>query len=179
MERPQHVDGPEPADLDHRRGDDAADAEAGLAAAFLVEVMGEDVAAAFFARFGPVMAQACRQAEDLAHGLRAEDEPETELPARRVRRTGTPWGDLPWGNLPPEDRTRIDRLAERIGRGEACAPVIVMMRRTAADPQPYDLISGADEFVALVDVMGRATVPVRVVPPVPPETLSLFDDPEA
>lgn len=177
MEPLQHVDGPEPADLDHR-GDAAANAEAGLAAAFLVEVMGEDVAAAFFARFGPVMAQACRQAENLAHGLRAEDEPETELPARRVRRTGTPWGGLPWEALPPEDRTRIDRLAGRIGRGEACAPVVVMMRRSAADPQPYDLVSGADEFVALVDVMGRATVPVRVVPPVPPETLALFDDPQ-
>ncbi len=97
MKRPQRVDGSDSSGFDHRRRDAATEsetraAETDLAAAFLVEVMGEDVAAAFFARFEGVMAEVCRRAEDLAHIHRAADEPVTTLPADKVRHPPAPDG---------------------------------------------------------------------------------------
>jgi hypothetical protein len=176
---PQHASCSEPISLGLREADkataeDGRPAEADIAAAFLVEIMGEDVAAAFFARFGAVMADACRKAEILAHVLRAEDEGETELPASEVRRAGALQG-----SPTPEDEPRVQALAAMIERGEELAPIVVMMRPKACSARPYDLISGSDEFRALVDVLGRATVPVRIAPPVPSETLNLFDGSDA
>ncbi|SFV14870.1 hypothetical protein SAMN02799631_05978 [Methylobacterium sp. 174MFSha1.1] len=179
MKLPQRASDTRPISLDRRetdgaKGADRRPAEADIAAGFLVEVMGEDVAAAFFARFGAVMADACRRAENLAHVLRAEDEAETELPVSQVRRVGA----VP-DSVPPEDEPRVHALAATIERGEELAPIVVMMRPKACSARPYDVISGWDEFRALVDVLGRTTVPVRIVPPVPPETLTLFDGADA
>ncbi|WP_279357994.1 hypothetical protein [Methylobacterium indicum] len=175
MKRPQRVDDSDSSGFDHRRPDAATEsetraAETDLAAAFLVEVMGEDVAAAFFARFEGVMAEVCRRAEDLAHIHRAADEPVTTLPADKVRHPGPRWEKLSL-----DERRRIEALAARIGQGGEHASVIVMRRRTTEASQPYDLISGEDAFLALVDVMGHAAVPVHIAPPIPPETLELFD----
>ena len=179
MKMPERVDGSEPADLDRGEADQAMAvaapaAEADIAAAFLVEVMGEDVAAAFFARFGAMMAEACRKAEALAHRHRAEDEPETEIPASQVRRAG-PLAEA----RSPEDGSQIRALAAAIERGEAPAPIVVMLQpKACCSARPYDLISGWDEFRAFVDVLGRTLVPVRIAPPVPPDTLTLFDGPD-
>ncbi|MGX7708729.1 hypothetical protein [Methylobacterium sp. Gmos1] len=148
--------------------------EADIAAAFLIEVMGEDVAAAFFARFGGVMADACRRADDLAHIHRAADEPETELPASQVRRI-----ELSPGAPSADDEPRIAALAARIARGHEHASIVVRARPEADASPPYDLIAGWDEFRARVDVLARTTVPVRISPPVPPETLALFDGSDA
>lgn len=179
MKMPQRASDSGPISLDRRETNGATGAggrpaEAEIAAAFLVEVMGEDVAAAFFARFGAVMADACRRAEILAHVLRAEDEAETELPASQVRRVGAVQ-DSPAAEHEP----RLQALAATIERGEELAPIVVMMRPKACSARPYDLISGGDEFRALVDVLGRTTVPVRIAPPVPAETLTLFDGSDA
>jgi hypothetical protein len=155
MKMPQRADGLKPASFDH---DEAAKAtavavpaaEADIAAAFLVEVMGEDVAAAFFARFGVVMADACRKAEDLAHGRRAEDEPETEITASQVRRVERSWGS---------PKPHVQALAAKIERGEELAPIVVIMRpKACCSSQPYELISGWDEFRAFVDVLRHTTV---------------------
>jgi hypothetical protein len=173
---PQRIPSAKPIDVDWRRTDKtttvaAPVAEADIAAAFLVEVMGEDVAAAFFARFGVVMADACRKAETLAHVLRAHDEPETEVHVSQVCRAGSPEGAQPI-----EDRSHVRDLAARIERGEEIAPIVLKLRpKACCSSQPYDMISGWDELSAFVDVLGRTAVPVQIVPPVPPKTLTLFD----
>lgn len=180
MKMPQRTPGSKPIDIAESKIGKATAlavpvAEADIAAAFLVEIMGEDVAAAFFARFGLVMEDACRRAEDLAHMLRAEDAPEIELPTGQVRRR-----EARQGSLLPNEQLRIQAAAARIERGEDVAPIIVKLRSKACcSCQPYELISGWDEFSAHVDVLGRTTVPVQIAPTVPPETLSMFDNSDA
>lgn len=180
MKMPQRIPGKKPIDIAESKIGKAAvlaasGAEADIAAQFLVEIMGEDVAAAFFTRFGRVMEDACRRAEDLAHIRRAEDAPEIALPASQVRRR-----EVLQGSVLPNEQLRIQATAARIERGEDIAPIIVRIRSKACcSCQPYDLVSGWDEFSALVDVLGRTTVPVQIAPPVPPETLSMFDNSDA
>jgi hypothetical protein len=180
MKTPQRVPDSKPIDAEWRKEDKdkiaiAPVVEADIAAAFLVETMGEDVAAAFFARFGAIMAEACHRAETLAHMRRAEDEPETELPVNQVRLSEA----LRVSPL-PNDQLRIQAVASKIEREEELAPIVVRLRSKACcSSQPYELISGWDEFKAFVDVLGRTTVPVKIVPPVPLETLSIFDSSDA
>lgn len=142
---------------------DEREALAAEAAGILVDALGEDAAAEFFARFERVHFEVMRQAELLAHIRRAEREPETEIRANEVERHGALYGFLA-----PGDRDRVEALAREIESNGLSEPLLVRRERggALARAYPYRLLKGHDEYRALTEILGRQVISVRIAPPV-------------
>ena len=145
---------------ERRERDRQEQAEIAIGAAFLVERIGADDLVAFLARYSSSQYKVLEVAHRLAQVERAQREAPTEVPAHRVSRTG----ELSDFYAPPEAKAEAVALAERIQDGETPDPIIV-----EADPHRrgyFDVMAGHATFRALTDVLGQATVPVRIAPPI-------------
>ncbi|MCJ2136682.1 hypothetical protein MKK69_21970 [Methylobacterium sp. J-026] len=142
---------------DEQRRKDAIIAEGAVA---LVDMIGADRVAKFFARFGNLSDAAFQEAEREAHRQRAQAVEPTEISINDVWRIGSLYG---W--LAPVDRPRVEALARDIERDGLCEyPVVLRDSRNRV--HPYRVLSDHDTVRALTDVLGRQNFPVRIAPPV-------------
>ena len=148
------------------------EAEAQIGAAYLLEQLGADGIAAFFARFDyRARDRALTQALKLARVERARDIEPIEMPANNfaeASRHGLAW-------LSPEDQAQAQHLARRFEAGEPVEPLTVVLEREGRFPQ-YEIVEGLDRYHALRGVLGRETIPTRVAPPVDAAKVAAFDD---
>ena len=137
------------------------DAEAARGAAYLVDRMGPESMAAFFAQFdGPgvtwkIMDQARRTT---AARLAQQVEPTTIRTAHVDRRGRASEYSL----LLPGEREAIQAEAMRINEGGEVEPIAV--QRQTGTRELYDLLDSHIQFRAMVDVLRSDTIPVRVAP---------------
>ncbi|MGU3666082.1 hypothetical protein ACLBX9_18010 [Methylobacterium sp. A49B] len=128
-------------------------------AAALVDELGPDRVADFFARFGNLSEAAFHEALREAHRRRAQAVEPTEISINDVWRIGSLYG---W--LAPADRPRVEALARDIERdGVREYPVVLWDGRNRV--HPYQVLSGHDTVRALTDVLGRSAFPARIAPP--------------
>jgi hypothetical protein len=138
----------------------AEDRDAQIAAQILLDKMGADDAAAFFARFRRISDKVFKRAEDLAHISRAEGAPVTEISARAFERTGQVWGGLAYA----DDREQVEELAEQIGREGLREPIVVVRSTDPGSSTSYRIVDGGRRYRALVQVLGRQQIPVKIAP---------------
>ncbi|KZB99364.1 hypothetical protein AU375_04440 [Methylobacterium radiotolerans] len=147
------------------------EADAQIGAAYLLERLGADEIAAFFARFDyRARERVFTQALRLARVERARDVEPVEMPVNQFAassRHGFSW-------LSPEEKARARDLAQRFEAGEPVEPVTVVVEREGRFLQ-YEIVEGLDHYNALTGVLGRQTVPARIAPPVDPAAVAAFD----
>ena len=140
-------------------------AVAAVGAAFLVDRLGADDAAAFFARFDyHALSRIMTQAKNLAHARRAGAVAPIDIPAGEIgeaHRHGFAW-------LSPEEKARAQELAERFQAGEPIEPIVVIADQKGRFTQ-YEIVEGLDRYRALRDVLHHDTIPARIAPPVDPQ----------
>lgn len=146
-----------------RRERDAAVTEAATA---LVDMLGADRAAAYFARFGDVAYAAFQRAEEVAQARRAARTMPVEVVPNDIRRSG-PLYDF----MAPEDRPRIEALAETIERDGLTEPPVAV-RHASNRLHPIHVLDGHDTVRALLEVLHWKAIPFRLAPPVTADELA-------
>lgn len=153
--------------LEERRQNEA---EARVGAAYLLDRLGADEIATFFARFEyHARERAFSQALKLAQVERARHVAPIEMPAHKfaaASKHGFAW-------LSPEDQDRARDLAQRFEAGEPVEPVTVVDEGNGKFSR-YEIVEGLDRYHALSSVLHRETIPTRIAPPVDAAQVAAF-----
>ncbi|WP_267427217.1 hypothetical protein [Methylobacterium sp. GC_Met_2] len=149
--------------LDERR---ANEAEARLGAAYLLDRLGADAVATFFARFdSSARYRIFGLVQQLANAERARCIEPVDVALRHFAMTnGFEW-------LSPEEQDRARDLAQKFEAGEPVDPVAVVDVGNGRSPR-YEIVEGIDRYNALRGILGRETIPTRIAPPVAPEVVA-------
>ena len=157
----------------------AAEAEARESAAAFIDMVGADRVAVFLAQH----ASGVGMVRGVMDARRARATPAVQIQDNDIYR-----GAALFGFLNPEDRPRIEALAQEIERDGLREAPVVVRRDGGGSWQPWQIIDGEDTFRALHDVLGWRDIPVHVVPPIdavvaldasPPAEVSRADNPAA
>lgn len=146
------------------------EAEAQIGAAYLLDRLGADEIATFFARFDyHAVQRALSQALKLAQVERARRVAPIEMPAHNL--VAASGHGFAW--LSPEDQDRARDLAQRFEAGEPIEPITVVDEGNGRVTR-YEIVEGVDRYNALRGVLGRATIPTRIAPPADPAAIAAF-----
>lgn len=152
--------------LQARKEREANDARARIGANYLLSRLGADEIDAFFEQFD---ASARYRAFDLvqrmAQAERARSVEPVDLPLDKVLGTSS------FEFLDPEDKEQAEGLARQFEAGAPFEPVIVVDAGNRKGLL-YRIVEGEDRYHALRGVLGRETIPTRIVPPTDPAAVA-------
>lgn len=152
--------------LQTRKEREANDAEARIGAAYLLSRLGAEEIDAFFERFdASARYRAFELVQRMAQTERARSVEPVDLPLDRVSGTSS------FEYIDPEDKERAKDLARQFEAGASFEPVIVA---DVGDRKGlrYRIVEGEDRYHALRGVLGRETIPTRIVPPADPAAVA-------
>ena len=146
----------------------ANEAEARLGAAYLLNQLGADGVATFFARFdSSARYRIFGLVQQQAHAERARGIEPVDVPLHQFAMSnGFEW-------LSPEEQDRARDLAQQIEADGSVGPIAVVDVGNGRAPR-YEIVEGLDRYNALRGVLDRKTIPARIAPPVDPAAIAAF-----
>lgn len=152
--------------LQTRKEREANDAEARIGATYLLSRLSADEIDAFFKRFdASARYRAFELVQQMAKAERARGVEPVDLPLDRVSGTSS------FEYIDPEDQERARDLARQFEAGATIEPVIAA-EVNGSKGLRYWIVEGEDRYHALRGVLGRETIPTRIVPPTDPAAVA-------